>query len=244
MRETFGPRLKAERERRGISLDSIAAKTKIKKSFLESLERGDFSKWPAGTVFRRAYVRHYASAIGLSPESVLVDFIRLFPVDDVSPAHRAKPAAAAPQEDPSPLALTFDKASTWQTRLAGRRAGAAAIDACGLFALGGILALLTGSSVWTVTGTLAFVYYPATAVLWGRTIASRYLETRPMRRQVISISGVERAIAETTAPRVAEPPAAPVQTVVSRLEAVVDPLFLTATNRSHPAHLPQETTTH
>ena len=60
--QNFGSRLRAERERRGISLDAIADKTKIKKSFLESLERGDFSKWPAGTVFRRAYVRDYAAA--------------------------------------------------------------------------------------------------------------------------------------------------------------------------------------
>ena len=64
--QSFGARLKAERERRGISLDSIAEQTKIQKAFLDSLERGDFSKWPAGEVFRRAYIRDYAAAIGLA----------------------------------------------------------------------------------------------------------------------------------------------------------------------------------
>ena len=218
IRETFGPHLRAERERRGISLDSIAAQTKIRKSFLESLERGDFSKWPAGDVFRRAYIRDYAEAIGLSPESVFGDFIRLFPVNDASPGVRASRPVSAAQEDPSPLAplaLTLDKGPNWRARLASRRVRAAALDACGLFLLGGVLALLTGSSVWMASGILAFVYYPVTAALWGRSIALRYLEARST-----------------------------VQTAVSPLETVADPLFLTGTGGSHSAHVPQQTTTH
>jgi hypothetical protein len=232
--QTFGSRLRAERELRGISLDSIAEKTKIKKSFLDSLERGDFSKWPAGTVFRRAYVRDYAAAIGLSPESVVVDFIRLFPVEAVSPAA------------PSPLVLTFDTTSSWRSKLAGWRARAAVIDATGLLVLGGILAPLIGSSMWTATGTLAFVYYPATHALWGGSLASRCLEARRARRQVIAIGAAPRIVAETASPSAPEPVVAalPVQTVASRLEAVVDPLLLTAASRSHSPHVQQETTTH
>jgi transcriptional regulator with XRE-family HTH domain len=232
--QTFGSRLRAERERRGISLASIAEKTKIKKSFLESLERGDFSKWPAGTVFRRAYVRDYAAAIGLSPESVIVDFVRLSPVDEEEPIVA-----------PSPLTLTFDTAPTRRSRLDARRAWAAAIDAGGLLALGGILALLTGGSVWTSVGTLAFVYYPAAYALWGRSVAARYLEARATRRQVIAISGTApRIVAEPAAPSPQKPVAVPVQAVVSRPEAVVDPLLLTAAHRPPSSHVPQETTTH
>jgi len=229
---TFGSRLRAERERRGISLDSIAERTKIKKSFLDSLERGDFSKWPAGTVFRRAYVRDYAAAIGLSPESVVVDFIRLFPVDP-------EPLVA-----PSPLALTFDTASTWRSRLAGRRALEAAIDAGGLLVLGGLLALLTGISVWTASGMLAFIYYPATYALWGSSIASRYLEARRSRRQVTAITTGARSAAATASPSGPEPVVLPVQAAGSRLEAVVDPALLTAASRSHSSHVQQESTTH
>jgi transcriptional regulator with XRE-family HTH domain len=230
--QTFGSRLRGERERRGISLDSIAETTKIKKSFLESLERGDFSKWPAGTVFRRAYVRDYAAAIGLSPEAVIVDFIRLSPVE-------AEPIVA-----PSPLTLTFDTAPTRRSRLDARRAWAAAIEAGGLLALGAILALLTGGSVWTAAGTLAFVYYPAAYALWGRSVAARYLEARATRRQVIAISGAARIVAEPAAPSPQKPVAIPVQAVVSRPEAVVDPLLLAAASRSPSPHGPQETTTH
>jgi transcriptional regulator with XRE-family HTH domain len=249
--QTFASHLRAERERRGISLESIAEKTKIKKSFLESLERGDCSKWPAGTVFRRAYVRDYAAAIGLAPESVVVDFIRLFPVGDESrPVGRnvgdRKPDVAAPQEAPSPLVLTLDldRRSTWQARLVGPRGRTAAIDTSGVLVLGGILAFLTGSSVWTACGAVAFVYYPATAVLWGRSLASHYLEGRRTRRQVIAIGGPARRVAETAAPSAPELAATPVRTVISRLDAVVDPLLLTAANRSHSPQVPQETTTH
>ena len=230
--QTFGSRLRAERERRGISLDSIAEKTKIKKSFLESLERGDFSKWPAGTVFRRAYVRDYATAIGLSPESVIVDFVRLSPVDE-------EPIVA-----PSPLTLTFDTAPTRRSRLDARRAWAAAIDAGGLLALGAILALLTGGSIWSAAGTLAFVYYPAAYALWGRRVAARYLEARATRRQVIALSGTARIVAEPAAPSPQTPVVIPVQAVVRRPEAVVDPLLLTAAHRPPSSHVPQETPTH
>jgi transcriptional regulator with XRE-family HTH domain len=230
--QTFGSRLRAERERRGISLDSIAEKTKIKKSFLESLERGDFSKWPAGTVFRRAYVRDYATAIGLSPESVIVDFIRLSPVED-------EPIVA-----PSPLTLTFDTVPTRRSMLDARRAWAAAIDAGGLLVLGAILALLTGASIWTTAGALAFVYYPAAYAMWGRSVAARYFDARATRRQVIAIGGTARIVADTAAPSPEKPVAIPVQAVASRPEAVVDPLLLTAAHRPPSSHVPQETTTH
>ena len=61
----FGPRLRHERERREISLKSIADNTKISRSLLEALERDDVSRWPTG-IFRRAFVRSYAEAIGLN----------------------------------------------------------------------------------------------------------------------------------------------------------------------------------
>ena len=66
-RETFGPRLRAERERRGISLDTIASVTKVGGDLWEGLERNDFSRWPSG-IFARAFVRDYARAIGLDSD--------------------------------------------------------------------------------------------------------------------------------------------------------------------------------
>ena len=52
----FGSRLRAARERRGVSLRQIATATKISVSALEALERNDLSRLPGG-IFSRAFVR-------------------------------------------------------------------------------------------------------------------------------------------------------------------------------------------
>ena len=55
----FGPRLRMERERRRITLDSIAANTKISVGLLKDLEEDNVSRWPAG-IYRRSFIKAYA----------------------------------------------------------------------------------------------------------------------------------------------------------------------------------------
>jgi cytoskeletal protein RodZ len=74
----FGDNLRRHRERRGVSLQTIADASKINRRFLAALEAGDCSRWPTG-LYSRAYVRTYAAAIGLDPEEVVVEFAALFP---------------------------------------------------------------------------------------------------------------------------------------------------------------------
>ena len=62
--------LRAARKRKGLSLERVAADTKIPRSLLEALERRDLSKFPPG-IYARAYARTYATAVGLSPDDVL-----------------------------------------------------------------------------------------------------------------------------------------------------------------------------
>jgi cytoskeletal protein RodZ len=85
----LGPRLRLERERRQISLQSIADETKIGRSLLEALERDDVSRWPTG-IFRRAFVRSYAEAVGLNADEVVREFAERFPdpTDEPAPAGR------------------------------------------------------------------------------------------------------------------------------------------------------------
>jgi transcriptional regulator with XRE-family HTH domain len=83
--QRFGRRLREQREHLGITLDAIAASTKIKSSLLAGLERGDVSRWPVG-IFQRAFVREYARAIGLPPEPVVAEFVQIF--DTVSAADK------------------------------------------------------------------------------------------------------------------------------------------------------------
>ena len=74
MTESLGFRLKSAREASGVSLRDIAAKTKISVSALEALERNDFSRLPGG-IFSRAFVRSYAIAVGLDPETTVQEFL-------------------------------------------------------------------------------------------------------------------------------------------------------------------------
>ena len=78
MTSSFGARLRQQREERGIPLSVIAGQTKIKVSLLEGLERDDLAHWPPG-IFRRAYVRAYALAIGLNPDAVVTEFLAIYP---------------------------------------------------------------------------------------------------------------------------------------------------------------------
>ncbi|CAN5847080.1 hypothetical protein BH18ACI5_BH18ACI5_30180 [soil metagenome] len=78
MLESFGARLRQHREEQGIALGTIAEQSKIKGSLLEALERDDVSQWPSG-IYRRAYIRAYAHAIGLDPDVVLREFLERYP---------------------------------------------------------------------------------------------------------------------------------------------------------------------
>ena len=80
-RDAFGPNLRRIRLQRGITIEQIADRTNIAEDLLEGLERNDFSEWPTG-IFARAYVRQYAYAIGVDPDSTVEEFCREFPQGD------------------------------------------------------------------------------------------------------------------------------------------------------------------
>lgn len=75
--QKFGEALRRRREQRGISLREIAEKTKISASLLAGIERGDCSRWPGG-IYSRAWIREYASAIGLDAEQIAARFTKCF----------------------------------------------------------------------------------------------------------------------------------------------------------------------
>jgi cytoskeleton protein RodZ len=72
--ETLGAKLKRAREASGVALRDIALTTKISVTALESLERNDFSRLPGG-IFSRAFIRSYATAVGLDPEATVQEFL-------------------------------------------------------------------------------------------------------------------------------------------------------------------------
>lgn len=90
MHESFGARLRRHREEQQIALTTIAEQTRIKLTLLEDLERDDVSHWPAG-IFRRAFIRSYANAVGLDPDTTVREFAEAHP----SPVDVASAAAIA-----------------------------------------------------------------------------------------------------------------------------------------------------
>ena len=81
-RRKEGPRaLRDIRERKGISLETIAERTRIPLHHLEEIERGDVSNLPTG-VYAKSWAREYAQQIGVEPETVLA---AVAPVADVEP---------------------------------------------------------------------------------------------------------------------------------------------------------------
>ena len=79
--ETFIFRLRRHRQRNRISLETIATESNVKLELLEALERNDLNEWPRG-LYARAWVRAYASAVGLDPIDTVDEFCRLFPQGD------------------------------------------------------------------------------------------------------------------------------------------------------------------
>lgn len=176
----FGAALREERERRGISLDVIAQKTKVSASVLSGLEKGDLSRWPSG-IFRRAFLRSYATAVGLDPEATLAEFLRVFP-DDV----RAKPrtAVAAAQHYSAASTLRLGLAERLHPLHDSRRVCGVAIDAtvvlvvlgAGSFAVGidaGLLAAVTIGVIWHAAGALLWGSSPGLWLMRPRILSAR-----------------------------------------------------------------------
>ncbi len=174
----FGSKLRMQRERHGVSLASIAESTKIKLSLLDALERGDVSQWPRG-LFRRAYLRDYAAAIGIPAEPLIVEFTRLFPEDGPPVSQTGLDEAA------EPLRLSFPSASeAGPHRLYEPLSGAAA-ELVVVVAVGLGVALAGGIDPLTACGLVALVYYPVATASTGRVLSNtklRWLLTRVVAR--------------------------------------------------------------
>jgi cytoskeletal protein RodZ len=62
--------LPRSREKKGISLEQIADRTKISLRFLRAIEAEEFDKLPGG-IFRTSYLRQYAAASGFEESRLL-----------------------------------------------------------------------------------------------------------------------------------------------------------------------------
>jgi len=214
-RDAFGPNLRRERLKRGVSLQSIARTTKISQELLEGLEQNDFSRWPRG-IFARAYIRSYALEIGADADTIVNDFCKWFPngdrrvdrlvrgqasiighksgwSDDLAASgvelDRRLTSTAGPQ--PSPLAAP-----------ARKRLVASIADSLIVIGIGFAVSMVAPLSLATCLAACAVLYYGAslatlgcTPVMWaidayleGRHPSARPAARRPRHAQVLSRS--------------------------------------------------------
>jgi cytoskeleton protein RodZ len=69
----FGEQLKREREMRGVSLEEVAAATRIPSKFLEALESEKWNALPGG-VFNRGFIRSVARFLGLDEDNMVAEY--------------------------------------------------------------------------------------------------------------------------------------------------------------------------
>ena len=89
-------RLRAARERAGLSIQEISESTKIRASSLEALERGDFHRLP-GDFYTRMFLKAYARAVGLPEEDLLREY------DESAAPARPEPLPLPAPPAPQPL---------------------------------------------------------------------------------------------------------------------------------------------
>lgn len=104
----IGTTLQNARERRGLSIEELAAITRITVPVLRALERSDFEKVPGG-IFTRGFIRSYAREVGLDPEEMVARYLE--ETGDVPTDEPAPPAQfdddVRIDPDPSPGRATW-----------------------------------------------------------------------------------------------------------------------------------------
>jgi transcriptional regulator with XRE-family HTH domain len=200
--ETFGPVLRAARERRGVTLKQLAAETKLSVELWEALEENNLARWPK-RVFARSYVRDYAERVGLDADDVVNEFCRLFPEWGDRRAERVirEKAEIIAHE------LDWEDLPAPQNRRSSDRAAAAAPGFIGrnrvrLLAIGidvpvvlglGYAGVLAGLAFWPLAALSGLVYSSLATFFTGRTfglVASewilRTLQSLPGTRRLLS----------------------------------------------------------
>jgi transcriptional regulator with XRE-family HTH domain len=169
----FAQRLRHARERQGLSIEAIAASTKIRASLFSALERGDVTQWP-GEIFRRAFFREYVSALGLDPEPLLREFLWLFPEN---PALEVATASTRSEN----LRLTLASGRTWTAASAARQICTAVADLCGVATIGALIAQTGHVDFWTACGLTGVTYYAVSTAAVGRSALGWWIDRRAIR---------------------------------------------------------------
>lgn len=93
---TLGELLRSAREKRGFSVEDVAARTKIRSNYIEKLENNSLEELPQ-EVFIKGFLRNLSRLYGLNADEVLVLFQEL-----LKPVVEEGQTVSSNQEDPKP----------------------------------------------------------------------------------------------------------------------------------------------
>lgn len=114
---TLGERLRAERERRGLTIEELARQTRISARFFEAIERGDLSSLPGG-FFYRSFVRQYARMLGLPEDAYRSEIERSLAEESERPYSMPERRIDVPPL-PAPGRSRKEEALWWAVRAGG-----------------------------------------------------------------------------------------------------------------------------
>ena len=167
---SIGSTLAAARETAGLSLEDVAAATRIRRTLIMNIENDDYSAC-GGDFYARGHLRNIAVAVGLDPAPLLAEF-----------------DAARPEAAPARATEVFEsETTTWKERRGGPNWSAAMAAALVLVIAYGLVQAFSGSGgVGTTSPTRAAAparrraparprrrHRPATTARWPRPRAAR-----------------------------------------------------------------------
>ncbi|WP_176142521.1 helix-turn-helix domain-containing protein [Halobacillus hunanensis] len=104
----IGSRLREAREAKQLTLEEVQSTTKIQKRYLQAIENNEFGTLP-GKFYTRAFIREYASAVGLNPEQVMEEHSSELPTTEEEPVVTYSRVQKAKSESTSNKAGGFAK---------------------------------------------------------------------------------------------------------------------------------------
>ena len=178
-RRAFGERLRRHREKQRVTLEEIAASTKVAASLFAGLEKGDCSRWPGG-MYNRSFIRGYASAVRLDPDDIAAEFAEYYNAPPETPASATSPTAVPPRSSAPPFALRLklDVDPEELRRRAARRIVLAVLDIFAVAVVAGIIAFAAGVSYWPSLAVFSIAYQVSVRLLSGISPAERLMARR------------------------------------------------------------------
>lgn len=79
----LGQFMRSAREAKGVSLEQASAETRIRRSYIDAMEDGDFRMFP-GAAYATGFLRNYATYLGLNRDEVLQTYHAMSPPAGIS----------------------------------------------------------------------------------------------------------------------------------------------------------------